>query len=56
LSFVNFKREVWHRALHIVIGSIIDKSAGGCWLLQRDGSEHQFFPAITILSADYEEQ
>ncbi|KAH9013071.1 hypothetical protein EDB85DRAFT_2158478 [Lactarius pseudohatsudake] len=54
--FVNFKREVWHRAFYRVIRSIIDKSKTGCWLQCADGTQQLFFPGIIILSADYEEQ
>ncbi|KAI9428665.1 hypothetical protein BJY52DRAFT_1232715, partial [Lactarius psammicola] len=43
-AFINFKREVWHRAFRCIIESIIEKSKAGCWL------------HIIILSADYEEQ
>ncbi|KAN0127630.1 hypothetical protein V8E53_014549 [Lactarius tabidus] len=55
-AFVKFKREVWHRAFRAVIASIIERSVGGCWLQCSDGTQQQFFPAIIILSADYEEQ
>ncbi|KAH9083307.1 hypothetical protein EDB83DRAFT_2502427 [Lactarius deliciosus] len=55
-AFVNFKREVWHRAFHSIIKSIVEKSVVGCWLQGSDGTQHQYFPAIIILSADYEEQ
>ncbi|KAH9024194.1 hypothetical protein EDB85DRAFT_2075196 [Lactarius pseudohatsudake] len=55
-AFVNFKREVWHRAFHSIIRSIVEKSVAGCWLQGSDGTQHQYFPAIIILSADYEEQ
>ncbi|KAH9170626.1 hypothetical protein EDB89DRAFT_1853308 [Lactarius sanguifluus] len=55
-AFVNFKREVWHRAFHSIIKSIVEKSVVGCWLQGSDGTQHHYFPAIIILSADYEEQ
>jgi hypothetical protein len=56
VEFVNFKRLVWHQAFHCVIKSIIEKSKEGCWLRNADGVESRYFPGITILSADYEEQ
>ncbi|KAI9455173.1 hypothetical protein BJY52DRAFT_1205065 [Lactarius psammicola] len=55
-AFINFKREVWHRAFRCIIESIIEKSKAGCWLQYADGTQHLFFPSIIILSADYEEQ
>ncbi|KAH8985616.1 hypothetical protein EDB86DRAFT_3049177 [Lactarius hatsudake] len=55
-EFVNFKRNVWHRAFHCIIDSIIDKSKAGCWLQCADGTEQHFFPGVIMLSADYEEQ
>ncbi|KAI9443747.1 hypothetical protein BJY52DRAFT_1206738 [Lactarius psammicola] len=55
-AFINFKREVWHRAFCCIIESIIEKSKAGCWLQYADGTQHLFFPSIIILSADYEEQ
>ncbi|KAH9168438.1 hypothetical protein EDB89DRAFT_1855509 [Lactarius sanguifluus] len=55
-AFVNFKHEVWHRAFHSIIKSIVEKSVVGCWLQGSDGTQHHYFPAIIILSADYEEQ
>ncbi|KAH9009890.1 hypothetical protein EDB84DRAFT_1446058 [Lactarius hengduanensis] len=55
-EFVNFKRDVWHRAFHCIIDSIINKLKAGCWLQCADGTEQHFFPGVIILSADYEEQ
>ncbi|KAI9428775.1 hypothetical protein H4582DRAFT_2091022 [Lactarius indigo] len=55
-AFVNFKREVWHRAFRRIIESIIEKSKTGCWLRCADGTDQLFYPGIIILSADYEEQ
>ncbi|KAN0128079.1 hypothetical protein V8E53_014116, partial [Lactarius tabidus] len=55
-AFVDFKQRVWHRAFHCIIESIIEKSKVGCWLQDANGIQTQYFPGITILSADYEEQ
>lgn len=55
-AFVDFKWMVWHHTFHCIIESIIEKSKVGSWLENIDESETQYFPAITILSADYEEQ
>ncbi|KAF8257057.1 hypothetical protein EI94DRAFT_1842699 [Lactarius quietus] len=55
-AFVQFKRKVWHSAIRVIIVSIIKKSEGGCWLQSGDKTQHQYFPAITILSGNYKEQ
>ncbi|KAF8258702.1 hypothetical protein EI94DRAFT_1910877 [Lactarius quietus] len=55
-AFILFKHKVWHSAFRAVIASIIEKSEGGCWLQSGDGTQHLYFPAITMLSADYKEQ
>ena len=55
-AFVDFKRLVWHRAFNCVIKSLIEISKEGGWLRDDEGVDHHYFPGITILSADYEEQ
>ena len=55
-AFIDFKWLVWHRAFHCIIKSLIEKSKWGGWLQDNDGIAHHYFPGITILSADYEEQ
>ena len=55
-SFVNFKRLVWHRTFNCIVKYLIEKSKVGGWLQEDDGFEAQYFPGITTLSADYEEQ
>ncbi|KAI9453288.1 hypothetical protein F5148DRAFT_965210, partial [Russula earlei] len=53
--FVNFKCAVWHKALEVVLKSVIEYSKTGCWLQCGDKVLHWLFPAILILSTDYEE-
>ncbi|KAF8267083.1 hypothetical protein EI94DRAFT_1582603 [Lactarius quietus] len=55
-TFTNFKCDVWHRTFNCIIELIIKNSKAGCWLQGADGVKKQYFPAITMLSADYEEQ
>ncbi|KAF8263920.1 hypothetical protein EI94DRAFT_1806512 [Lactarius quietus] len=55
-TFINFKHEVWHHAFHCVIKSLIEPSKTGCWLNGIDGKPNLYYPAITMSSADYEEQ
>ncbi|KAH9953929.1 hypothetical protein BC827DRAFT_1280060 [Russula dissimulans] len=55
-DFVNYKRVVWHRAIHLVLESVIEVSMTGYWLICGDGVRRWLFPVVLILSADYEEQ
>jgi Plavaka transposase len=55
-DFVNYKRVVWHRAIHLVLESVIEVSMTGYWLMCGDGVQRWLFPVVLILSADYEEQ
>lgn len=55
-AFVDFKRVVWHESFYKLVESIWLHSKTGCWILCGDGVKHHLFPAIIILSADFEEQ
>jgi len=54
--FVNLKCQVWHLAVFEVIRSIEALTETGYQIQCGDGVEHNIFPHILILSADYEEQ
>ena len=55
-EYVNFKRIVWHKALYKVLATIRELSKIGYHIECADGVVRHIFPAILILSADYEEQ
>jgi hypothetical protein len=55
-TFVNFKRAVWHRSFYELLDLVQQYSRTGCWVHCGDNIDRRFFPAILILSADYEEQ
>ena len=54
--FVRLKRKVWHLAVFEIIKSIEALTETGNQIKCGDGVEHNIFPHILILSADYEEQ
>jgi len=53
---VNFKRVVWHDSFYELLDSIHIHSKTGFHIRCGDGIVRHLFPAILILSADYEEQ
>jgi len=53
---VNFKRVVWHDSFYELLDSIRIHSKTGFHIRCGDGIVRHLFPAILILSADYEEQ
>ena len=55
-GYVNFKRVVWHDSFYELLHSIRAHSKTGFHIKCGDGIVHHLFPAILILSADYEEQ
>jgi len=55
-GYVNFKRVVWHKAFYEVLATIHELSKTGQHVGCGDGVNRHIFPAILILSADYEEQ
>ena len=55
-GYVNFKRVVWHRAFYELLASLHKLSKIGCHIECADGVVRHTYPAILILSADYEEQ
>jgi len=55
-KYVDFKRAVWHKSFHELLATIHKLSKVGYHIECADGVTHHIFPAILILSADYEEQ
>ena len=55
-AYANFKRVVWHNSFHELLASIRTLSKIGYKIKCADGEVRHIFPAILILSADYEEQ
>ena len=55
-NYVNFKRVVWHDSFRQLLASIHQRSKIGHSIECADGITHHIYPAILILSADYEEQ
>ena len=55
-GYVDFKRVVWHEAFYEVLATISELSRTGQHVKCGDGIDRHVFPAILILSADYEEQ
>jgi hypothetical protein len=55
-KYVNFKRVVWHDSFRKLLASISELSKIGFHIECADGVTRHVFPAILILSADYEEQ
>ena len=55
-TFVEFKRVVWHECFKKLLESIQDFSKNGCWVKCGDDVKRWLYPAVIILSADYEEQ
>ncbi|PBK79399.1 hypothetical protein ARMGADRAFT_871049, partial [Armillaria gallica] len=54
--YTDFKRDVWYKAIEIILSSIKDKSKTGAWVEppDSDATPWHVFPTIMILSADYE--
>lgn len=55
-SYAEFKRIIWHKSFYEVLASIRKLSKTGYHMECADGVVRHIFPAILILSADYEEQ
>ena len=55
-GYVDFKRVVWHDSFRKLLASIRDPSKIGYSIECADGITRHIYPAILILSADYEEQ
>ena len=55
-GYVDFKRVVWHKSFHEILATIQKLSKVGYNIECADGVVRHIFPAILILSADYEEQ
>jgi len=55
-GYVDFKRAVWHKAFYRLLASIRELSKVGYYIECADGVVRHIFPAILILSVDYEEQ
>lgn len=55
-GYADFKRAVWHNSFHELLESIQKLSKIGYHIGCADGVIRHIFPAILILSADYEEQ
>jgi hypothetical protein len=55
-GYVDFKRVVWHAGFRILLESVAEYSYTGCWNKCGDDILRSLFPAVIILSADYEEQ
>ena len=55
-NYVNFKRVVWHDSFRQLLASIHQRSKIGHSIECADGITRHIYPAILILSADYEEQ
>ena len=53
---MNFKRVVWHDSFYELLDSIHAQSKTGIYIKCADGVVRHLYPAILILSADYEEQ
>ncbi|TFK46324.1 hypothetical protein OE88DRAFT_1715060 [Heliocybe sulcata] len=55
-DYVNFKNAVWHESFKQLLASVKQYSKTGIWVPCADGETRHLFPAILILTADYEEQ
>ena len=55
-NYVNFKQVVWHDSFYELLDLIHTHSKTGFYIECADRVAHHLFPAIMILSADYEEQ
>ena len=55
-GYTNFKRVVWHNSFHELLATIRTLSKIGRKIKCADGEVRYLFPAILMLSADYEEQ
>jgi hypothetical protein len=55
-KYVNFKRVIWHDSFRKLLTSIHELSKIGYSIECADGVVRHIYPAILILSADYEEQ
>jgi hypothetical protein len=53
---VNFKRVIWHDSFYELLDSIRVHSKTGLHIECADEVVRHLYPAILILSADYEEQ
>ena len=54
--FVHFKRVVWHKAFYKIVESIEKYAELGYVLVCGDVVRQKIYPAIFIVSADFEEQ
>ena len=55
-DYINFKCIIWHKAFSELLATIKELSKIGYHIECADGIVHHIFPAILMLSADYEEQ
>ena len=55
-GYANFKRVIWHDSFYELLDSIRVHSKTGFFIMCADGIVHHLYPAILILSANYEEQ
>ena len=55
-AYVDFKSVIWHKSFHEILATIQELSRIRYNIKCADGVVHHIFPAILILSADYEEQ
>lgn len=55
-KYSDFKCIVWHKSFYELLASICELSKLGYHVECADGEIRHIFPAILILSADYEEQ
>ena len=55
-DYADFKRAVWHKSFYELLATIRELSKIGYHIECADGVVRHLFPAILILSADYEEQ
>lgn len=56
MEFVNHKRRVYHQSMALILKSLETASKFGQRQRCSDGITRVWYPAVTILSADYEEQ
>ena len=56
LSFVNFKRRVWHSAMSKIVECFKKLSQFGLTVKCADNIVRRFYPYFDILAGDYEEQ
>jgi hypothetical protein len=56
MEFINFRREVYHRAVDSIFQSLQSASHLGRWTRCGDGAERVLYPGILVAAADFEEQ